>query len=744
MPSEPDDTSWGFGPALDLIGGFNTLDGASVFKNYAPDPTDSPEPSNPTAGEDDAALDLAGELPKLGDFSKIFDTLGVPRHAPSVAAEPEDFDTDASYHSDEPLSSPPAAREADAPERHQDKIDTALDDFTEIKLEPKVESPSDRGEPNKSPIILSRPLSKKEAKKQSNRLIQEANRLRNIEKREGKKQKPTAKQEKKAARKAQKALEHKVQEQSPTKDEPKQNAKTQGLPQLASGLIPSMIPGSVQIGQVGKATVAKPSITQEKTVVGIAPLAQPSPLHPGLLQLSTTSPDFIPQPGAMDVGPYFGELSAGSRYGGLPTPTLMGLYDQYRLSAPLTPGNGYGYGSSQIPTNPNRPHTQPTPVQHVPVTNIVNSLGPSQNPTYQNGLHMQSTPVHHVPVANVVNPLGPSFAPGPDSYVAAIQQTSTPMRYNLRSNSSAKVHQLPTTPLPGAPTLGVSSTPAPHCTSRILNTRSGEDRHEQLFLKIMRNFPDDKKWMVAPMQLSNNGMVPGGIHVIVDASNILIGFQEVLRQFRESLKQRGIRRVDISFDSLILLLERRRPVAKRVLAGSTKSAPPLPAFQMAKAVGYEVNIMERVLKTKELTDRDLFFQDVDTKGWDAAIKSRQSKPDESDSETGAFVATPQTIQKWVEQGVDELLHLKMLESVVDCWQAPSTMVIATGDAAPAEYSGGFMAQMERVLERGWKVELVSWRRQTSAAYRKPKFLKKWEAQFRIIELDEYLEELLDI
>lgn len=94
-----------------------------------------------------------------------------------------------------------------------------------------------------------------------------------------------------------------------------------------------------------------------------------------------------------------------------------------------------------------------------------------------------------------------------------------------------------------------------------------------------------------------------------------------------------------------------------------------------------------------------------------------------------------------EQGVDELLHMKMLESLVDT-QEPATIVLASGDAAEAEYSGGFFKNVERALMKGWKVELVSWSAGLSREYRSPAFLKKWHDKFTIIELDDFSEELL--
>ena len=98
-------------------------------------------------------------------------------------------------------------------------------------------------------------------------------------------------------------------------------------------------------------------------------------------------------------------------------------------------------------------------------------------------------------------------------------------------------------------------------------------------------------------------------------------------------------------------------------------------------------------------------------------------------------------EKWVEQAVDEILHLKILESVVDA-RTPSTIVLATGDAAEAEYSGGFLKMVERALAKGWRVEVVSFRHNTSGAYRRKEFRAMWGERFRTVELDPFVEELV--
>jgi hypothetical protein len=206
--------------------------------------------------------------------------------------------------------------------------------------------------------------------------------------------------------------------------------------------------------------------------------------------------------------------------------------------------------------------------------------------------------------------------------------------------------------------------------------------------------------------------------------------------------------VDLSFDALALLIERRRPVARRVLVGST---PTLPAFEKAKAVGYECSILEKVYKARELTERQIYFKDLDRYGVAKRAKAPPANNvatingvNGSGSGSGSETNTPQYAPaRMIEQGVDEILHLKILESVVDA-EKPGTMVLATGDAAQAEYSQGFMAMAERALKKGWAVELVSWSKNISAMYRRKEWQEAWGERFKIITLDDYAEELLDM
>jgi hypothetical protein len=316
-----------------------------------------------------------------------------------------------------------------------------------------------------------------------------------------------------------------------------------------------------------------------------------------------------------------------------------------------------------------------------------------------------------------------------------VPRTVRPVTVPRHSLPATTQPRLPVTPSP-APFPGVQTSPV----KPVINIRSQVDRHFHLFEKLLARFPEERKWLVAPRQLINESTTPEGVHVFVDASNIMIGFKDMLRL-------NGIQPFDMSFDSLALLMERRRPVAKRVFVGSHREANPLPQItrlvETSKAVGYECNVQEQVYIAREESKKKKFFNDVSRIGWQRAIQKRSGSG--SDSETGAAAAaapkTPST-PKWVEQGVDELLHLKMCQSLLDT-ELPSTMVLATGDGAEAEMSDGFLAHVERALRMGWKVELITWRQQTNGGYKRRAFRQKWGDQFTITELDDFLEDLMD-
>ncbi|WP_088225986.1 NYN domain-containing protein [Desulfosporosinus sp. FKB] len=69
------------------------------------------------------------------------------------------------------------------------------------------------------------------------------------------------------------------------------------------------------------------------------------------------------------------------------------------------------------------------------------------------------------------------------------------------------------------------------------------------------------------------------------------------------------------------------------------------------------------------------------------------------------VDTGDGVQK--EQAVDELLHLKISDALLD-FEAPQTLIILTGDGKVSDYGTSFAKQVERALKRGWNVEIYAW------------------------------------
>ena len=253
-------------------------------------------------------------------------------------------------------------------------------------------------------------------------------------------------------------------------------------------------------------------------------------------------------------------------------------------------------------------------------------------------------------------------------------------------------------------------------------------RKEALISKLKEKCSEESKYLknkglITP-QFSALNVSNIGVHVFIDISNISIGFHDCLKMGRGMTRDARVKRVPLDFHNFSLVLERGRPAAKRVLVGSDK----VPAIEQARSLGYETNILERVHKAKELTPRQKKYLP-------------RSGGETSGSETNTGLDNHRA-EKWVEQAVDEILHLKILESLIDYSDKPSTIVLATGDAAVAEYSDGFLKMVERALAKGWMVELVSFKLNTSSLYKRREFRTKWGQMFRWIQLDDYAEMLI--
>ncbi|RYP80211.1 hypothetical protein DL769_002569 [Monosporascus sp. CRB-8-3] len=256
---------------------------------------------------------------------------------------------------------------------------------------------------------------------------------------------------------------------------------------------------------------------------------------------------------------------------------------------------------------------------------------------------------------------------------------------------------------------------------------SKEDKRSLLEFKLTRFVLEDSERASA------------GVHIFVDMSNILVGFINTVKTAL-GVPLGQYLRTPMSFEHLARILERGRNIQKRVLAGSlafpaSRRENWPPHLREAESMGYEMNIFDRVIVEK-ISPK--FKRQRRTSSCRATLYNANDVASADDSTEDGVVA--KVTRKKGEQGVDENLHLNMMNSIIDN-TSPGTMVLATGDAAQAQFSGGFKYYATRALERGWMLEVVSWNRTMSSAWYDTDFMAKYGDRIRIIELDEFIEEL---
>jgi NYN domain len=146
-----------------------------------------------------------------------------------------------------------------------------------------------------------------------------------------------------------------------------------------------------------------------------------------------------------------------------------------------------------------------------------------------------------------------------------------------------------------------------------------------------------------------------GVYVFWDNSNIFIPAHQVADQ-REGIHAR--RDIRIQFDNLFKLAKGGRPVAQAVCVGSVPPELQAVWVRLRKA-GVSVELYER------------------------------------GAESGR------------EQGIDQCLQVHMLRALTDASE-PSVAVLLTGDGAGYLGGRGYHADLERMANKGWGVEVLSW------------------------------------
>ncbi|KAI0371880.1 hypothetical protein BV20DRAFT_964509 [Pilatotrama ljubarskyi] len=325
------------------------------------------------------------------------------------------------------------------------------------------------------------------------------------------------------------------------------------------------------------------------------------------------------------------------------------------------------------------------------------------------------------------------------------------------------------------------STPTlkPHPTLHVM-TKSFDARTIQLRTlahKLRLLFPSEAKALSAILSrdftsaltyADPRGPVPQSqdtlIHVFIDHSNILIGFityvrkhlQHVLRKFKQA---------HLSHAALALVLERGRPVTRRVLVTSSPLYQPM---HSAEELGYEVRIYARVPDTGDGADRQRpqyarsesagnnSNNDAGpsrTRGRQRAFTRGHSRKPSSGAAGGGNGGNSTSTDsdsagatriRFREQGVDELLQLKLHQAIAAVDEVPEggTIVLATGDGNVGQFNeDGFLGCVRTALKKGWRVELYAWEGGLSRAWMRE--FGECE-RFRIYMLDSYAADLLEI
>jgi hypothetical protein len=241
-------------------------------------------------------------------------------------------------------------------------------------------------------------------------------------------------------------------------------------------------------------------------------------------------------------------------------------------------------------------------------------------------------------------------------------------------------------------------------------------------VKLARHFVNDSL-----TQSQYRTADPNAVHVFLDHSNINISFRRALQsKFANgdfSARFNPSPEFNLEFFSEILL--RGRQVRILNAGCSTRPDHPQPTFvDELRRLGYHVDVRERKPVVGDPRPHH-------TKTHASSKHPRKRKT----------AAASQDDTRYVEDLVDETLQTRIGESVMEFFQDQGTLVLATGDGKPAKYSDGFFAYADRALRMGWNVELVSWNLGLSSSWSDPEWTRKWGPRFRIIQLDEFIDDL---
>ncbi|KAJ6494048.1 hypothetical protein C8R47DRAFT_1184999 [Mycena vitilis] len=288
------------------------------------------------------------------------------------------------------------------------------------------------------------------------------------------------------------------------------------------------------------------------------------------------------------------------------------------------------------------------------------------------------------------------------------------------------------------------------------------------------------------------------IHVFVDHSNILIGLLTYLKRYpRTHLNHASSSSTShLSHAALALVLERGRRISRRVLVTSSPLYQPM---DTAERLGYEVRVYARVPDLGDGQDRLPTLRNPrwgpngnnnsnsngvggDASGANAngggsengngngngnggggrkrkghvrrVSGSTGSNSTESEQAAGLGMGMNAARVRYREQGVDELLQLKLHQALAALDGPPppgATIVLATGDGNVGQFNeDGFLGPVRTALKKGWRVELYAWEEGLSRAWMRE--FGEWTkpvdgeatGRFRVVGMEQFAGELLEI
>lgn len=231
------------------------------------------------------------------------------------------------------------------------------------------------------------------------------------------------------------------------------------------------------------------------------------------------------------------------------------------------------------------------------------------------------------------------------------------------------------------------------------------------------------------------------------------------------------KRKHLSHAALALILERGRPVTRRVLATSSPLYQPV---DTAEQLGYEVHVLQRVPDEGDGADRQQAVNGKSSSDDSArapyaahqakagAVRkgkghtrktssigggntSTESEPHAAANGSPAGAAAPSPARKrYREQGVDELLQLKLHQALASTDDVPAhaTIILATGDGNVGQFNEeGFLGCVRLALKKGWRVELYAWEGGLSKTWKREFGANK---KFEIYVLDRFAMDLLEL